>query len=48
MEQKREVERESKKREGKENEMKSERERSTQFGDGRINGPSNRGRVILI
>ena len=39
--------RESKRKRGEVNEMESERERSTQFGEGSINGLSNRGRVGL-
>ena len=34
-------------REGNKRERDGEWERSTQFGEGSINGPSNRGRVVL-
>ena len=42
LEQKREIEREGKR------ERYGEFERSSKFGEGRINGPSNRGRVGLL
>ena len=45
MEKKREIERDIYRERGRENER--EREKYTLFGGGSINGPSNRGRLVL-